>query len=176
MTIDTLYRDHARTVLRWVVRLGGPSLDAEDVTHEVFALAIRKLHTFREGEAPTAWLYGITRRVVANARRRAGFRRFFGLDEGPPPLATGPGADEVLERLRQRRLVQEILEDLSAAHREALVLVDLEGRSAPEVARMLSISEGTVYSRVHHARRRFARAMARRGNEVRDGLIERVLG
>jgi len=172
---ETLYRDQARAVLRWVIRLGGPHLDAQDVAHEVFAVALRRASTFRGG-SETAWLYGITRRVVANARRRSRLRRFFGLDEAPPPVSRDPSADEVLQRLQQRRLVQEILEDLSDAHREALVLVDLEGRSAPEVAAMLGISEGTVYSRVHHARRNFATALARRGHEVRDGLIERVLG
>ena len=176
LTIETLYRDHARTVLRWVIRLGGPHLDSQDVAHEVFAVAIRRWATFRADASESAWLYGITRRVVANARRRLRLRRMLGLSDVSPPTSTEPAADDVLARQQQRILVQQVLEDLSDAHREALVLVDMEGRTAPEVGELLGISPGTVYSRVHHARRRFAEAMRRRGHEVRDGAIERVFG
>lgn len=75
------------------------------------------------------------------------------------PESPEPGADVRLDRLRRRRRVQEVLDTLSDAHREVLVLADLDGRTAPEVATILGISVGTVYSRVHHARKRFAEAL-----------------
>jgi RNA polymerase sigma-70 factor (ECF subfamily) len=152
---DAFYRVHTRTVLRWVIRLGGPLLDPEDVAQDVFQLAYRKRASFRDGPV-VPWLYGLTRRVVANARRRARLRVMIGLDRIPPPVHAGPGADRQLELLERRRRVQDALETLSAKHREALVLVDLEERSAAEVAACLGISVGTVYSRLHHARKRFA--------------------
>jgi len=67
-----------------------------------------------------------------------------------------------VERLRQRRVVQGALEQLSCKHREVLILVDLEERTAPEVAEMLGVAVGTVYSRLHHARRRFKAALEQR--------------
>jgi len=45
--LDRFYREHAAQVLAWVIRLGGPGLDAEDVAHEVFLVALRRLPTFR---------------------------------------------------------------------------------------------------------------------------------
>jgi RNA polymerase sigma-70 factor (ECF subfamily) len=168
--VDRLYRAHARQVLAWVIRLGGPSLDAEDVAQDVFAVALRTVSGFRGASSPSTWLFGITRNVVRNARRRAAFRRFFGLDSVPEPADTEPGPDEALIRLRRRRQVQAALERLSADHREVVVLCEIEGRSAPEAAILLGIAEGTVYSRLHHARRKFASALASEGLDLALGF------
>jgi RNA polymerase sigma-70 factor (ECF subfamily) len=163
LAVDRLYRDHARQVLGWVIRLGGPWLDAEDIAHDVFIVALRRVSAFRGESSMSSWLFGITRNVVANARRRAALRRFFGLEEIPELPEPGDAPDAEVERLRHRRQVQLALERLSGDHREVLVLVDLEGRSAPEASNVLGIAAGTVYSRLHHARRRFAEALHAEG-------------
>lgn len=161
--IDALYREHAERVLAWCIRLGGPHVDAEDTAHEVFVVALRRFPSFRGESAQSTWLFAITRNVVANARRRAAIRRFVGLDGAPEPRSPRPLADDELSRLRQRRQVQHALERLTDRQREVVVLCDLEERSAPEVAEMLDIPEGTVYSRLHSARRAFALALRAEG-------------
>ena len=161
--VDALYRDHAAAVLAWCLRLGGPQIDAEDTAHEVFIVALRRLAGLRGEATLSTWLYAITRRVVANARRRAAFRRFLGLEQAPEPRSGAPLADEEIERHRQRRQVQHALERLSAPLREVIVLAELEERAAPEVAHMLDIPVGTVYSRLHAARRAFAAALQTEG-------------
>lgn len=163
--VSLFYREHARTVVDWVIRLGGPDLCPEEVAQDVFVVALRRFGTFQDDGRPTAWLFGITRRVVANARRKAALRRFVGLLPAGH-AADEPSAEDLLREHRQRRLVQELLDTLSSRHREVLVLCDLEERSGPEVAEMLQVSVGTVYSRLHHARARFATAMQARRGEV----------
>jgi RNA polymerase sigma-70 factor (ECF subfamily) len=164
VALDAFYRAHAKQVLGWAIRLGGPRLDPEDVAHEVFAIAFQKVKWFRGDAAPSTWLFVITRNVVANARRRAAFRRLIGLENGmdelPAPLDP---QDERLEQRRRRLQVQHALEKLKTAQREVLVLMDLEGRTAPEAAEMLGIPEGTIYSRLHYARKAFKDALARGG-------------
>ncbi len=167
--LDAFYRAHARTVLDWVRRLGGPYLDAEDVAHDAFAVAFTRLHSFKEGHSTRAWLFGVTRRVVANARRRSAFRRFIGLDSIPEVPSPGPDTEEVVARLWRRQQVMLALEQLKTIHREAVVLMDMEGRTAPEVAEMLEISVGTVYSRVHYGRKAFARALESQLNSGASG-------
>lgn len=162
--VDRFYRDHARLVLGWVIRLGGPRLDAEDVAHEVFETAFARLGTYRGEASPSTWLYAITRRVVANARRRVWVRRVFGLDAAPEP--SQPAA---AEQLGLRREVQAALERLSDEHREVVVLLWMEERPATEVATMLGVPVGTVYSRAHHARRLFAGHIAGAGLAVPEG-------
>ncbi len=155
-----LYQTQARSVLDRVRRLGGPDIDAEDVAHDVFAVAFRRLRSFdpNRGEL-SAWLYGITRRVVANARRRARLRRMVGLESAPPPRDRRSDAEQILARGEDRQRALRALESLSTRQREVLVLADMEERPAPEVAELLGIPVGTVYSRLHHARRAFRDAV-----------------
>lgn len=162
-TVEALYRDHAERVLSWCIRLGGPHIDAEDTAHEVFIVALRRIDGFRGSARPSTWLYAITRNVVANARRRAAIRRFVGLESAPEPRNPRPLADDELARLRMRRQVQHALERLTDRQREVVVLADLEERSAPEVAEILGIPEGTVHSRLHAGRRAFALALRAEG-------------
>lgn len=166
--IERFYGEHAATVLGWVIRLGGPRLDTEDVAQEVFIVAIRRLGSFRGDAALTTWLFAITRRVVANARRRAALRTFIGLSDVAEPRTPTEGADLQLERLRRRRAIQHALERLRRPQREVIVLMDLEERTAPEVSALLGIPVGTVYSRLHHARRAFATALRREGLGTED--------
>jgi RNA polymerase sigma-70 factor, ECF subfamily len=152
-TLDGFYRRHSTRVLRWMIRLGGPHVDPEDAAQEVFITAFRRFDTYDSKRASeTAWLYGIARRVVANARRRAFLRRCVGLSTLGPVASPGPTTDAMAQALCRRRQLQYALEQLNSTKREVLVLVDLEEHSAPEVARMLGLPVGTVYSRLHHAR------------------------
>jgi len=158
--LDQFYRNYAEQVLSWAIRLGGPRLDPEDLAHEVFAIAFKRISTFRGESAISTWLFAITRNVVANARRKASFWRFVGLGEDTDNLpARGEMADEQLRLLRRRRWVQRALERMKTSQREVLVLMDMEERSAPEVGQMLGIPPGTVYSRLHYARQAFAKAL-----------------
>ena len=49
--------------------------------------------------------------------------------------------------------VQDALQKLSPALRMPVVLYDIEGLSYGEIAKVLSVAEGTVKSRIHRARR-----------------------
>jgi RNA polymerase sigma-70 factor (ECF subfamily) len=168
--IDALYRENARSVLAWCIRLGVPGSDAEDAAHEVFATALRLAGSYRGDAAPRTWLFQITRRVVANHRRKAAIRRFFGLDAAPEPTV-GPAAERELERAGHRLLVQRALARLPDLQREALVLVDLDERTAVEAAEILGVPVGTVHSRLFAARRAFARAAEAEGWKAEEGQV-----
>ena len=76
LTLEGLYRAHAPLVARWAAHLGGPSVDVEDVVHEIFIIVRRRLPEFRGEAKPTTWLYRITERVVRDCRRKERFRRW----------------------------------------------------------------------------------------------------
>ncbi|MEZ4463259.1 MAG: sigma factor [bacterium] len=65
--------DYAGRVFRWAVLRGLRAMEAEDAAQEVLAIACRRIVT--AAAAFIAWLYQITRRVVANARRKVGWLR-----------------------------------------------------------------------------------------------------
>ena len=174
--LDRFYRAHAKMVLAWVIRLGGPRMEAEDVAQEVFVIALKRLHTFRGDAKVTTWLFAITRNVVNNRRRRLAIRRFVGMDRIETLADSSPSSDEHLDRSQQRHLVQTALEKLPQNQREVIVLMDLEERSAPEAAEMLGVPPGTVYSRLHYARKAFAKALKQQESINLWGLLVKSEG
>ena len=72
-----------------------------------------------------------------------------------PEQVSEDSPSQALESRRTARLVWRVLDALSEAHREVLVLCDVEERSRAEVAEILGIPEGTVKSRLRLARLAF---------------------
>jgi len=149
---DALAKAWLPHVYRWCHRLGGPGFDSEDGAHEVLILMCRKLPELRDPDRFAPWLFGITRRVIANHRRRAWWRRWLpqALVEDRASPEQGPERD--LEASRDAQRVWRTLSELKSAHREVLVLCDLEERSATEAAALLDIPVGTVKGRLRAAR------------------------
>lgn len=161
--IDRFYRRHAPSVLGWVIRLGGGRLDAEDVAHRVFEVALNRVHSFRGESALRTWMYGICRRVVANARRRATLWAWLSLDtiQGWAESGADPERTAIVDQ--RRALVLEALDDVRWSWREVVVLADLEELPAAEISELLGIPLGTVYSRTFKGRKALAAALRRRG-------------
>jgi RNA polymerase sigma-70 factor (ECF subfamily) len=143
-------------VLGWCARLGGPRVDPEDAAHDTLVIMLDRLPSLREPRCFPAWIFGITRRVLARHRRQAWVRRWV---PGLVPEAADPEATPyVFARLSETsRRVQEALEQVPADQREVLVLCDLEERTDLEVAELLGVPLGTVKSRLRLARARLRR-------------------
>jgi RNA polymerase sigma-70 factor, ECF subfamily len=160
--LDHLVRVSLRPVLDWCIRLGGPGLDADDLAHDVLILVLRKLPTLRAPDRYAPWLFMITRREVLRRRRREKARRWVPLfDREQQDPGGGPCAD--LELSETSRQVFGLLDRLPEAQRTALVLVDVEGRSAAEAATLLGVPPGTVKSRLRLGRQRFLTMAQREG-------------
>jgi RNA polymerase sigma-70 factor (ECF subfamily) len=147
-------------VLRWCAYLGVPQGEVEEVAHEVF---IRLLKVFRRLDGPhhfRSFLYGITRRVVAEHRRRAWLVRWL---PGPAPECAEwrPDPEHSAAIAEALDLTERILAGMPLWLREVLVLSDVDSRSLAEVSELLGIPVNTVKSRLHRARVGF-RAKARR--------------
>lgn len=140
----------------WCARLGGPAVDAEEAAHDVLMTVLRRRGDLRDGAPIEPWVYGITQRIVRSHRRRAWVRRW--MPDAVVEVTYG-GADP-LQRAQSNQTaarVQRVMEQLAPAHREVLVLCDVEERSRVEVAALLDVPEGTVKSRLRLAREQFRR-------------------
>jgi len=149
--VNALVRAWLPHVYRWCDRLGGPGFDSEDAAHEVLLVMCRRLHTLRDAGQFPSWLFGITRRTLANHRRRAWWKRWLPaavVEERPAP----GGPQRHVEISDAHRTVWSALAALSEAHREVIVLCELEERSGSEAAALLAIPLGTVKSRLRAAR------------------------
>lgn len=162
LNVGDLYRDHAATVARWATRLGGPGIDAEDVVHEVFLVAHRRLGEFRGEAKPATWLFRTTDLVVRAHRRKARLRAWLrhAMEEQTAETQAGSSWISPVENLieRQRaRTVYRALDALDDKHRSVFVLFELEGLSGEEIARLTGVKLATVWVRLHRARERFVR-------------------
>jgi RNA polymerase sigma-70 factor (ECF subfamily) len=151
---ETLYRAHGPFVASFLRHMGTQESDLDDSVQDVFIIAHRK-GGYQPGSAsPRTWLASLAFRVVL-ARRRARARR-------PKTDATvdtlsdeSPSPAHVVEARRALQRVQAVLEHLSLEHRAAFILHEIEGESCERIAEMWDVPVGTIYSRLHHARKRF---------------------
>lgn len=153
----TLFREHAPFVGRFLQRLGIPTSELDDLLQEVFIVAHRKGGYLPGPAKPRGWLAAITLRV-AQAGRRAHRKREPALVEHEVTnLVLDQGADpaQTLEVRQALDRVQRALDTLPLEQRAVFVLFEIEGESCEGIAQALDIPVGTVYSRLHHARRRF---------------------
>jgi RNA polymerase sigma-70 factor, ECF subfamily len=162
-TLDDVHEQHADFVWRSLQRLGVPSSDLEDSLQEVFIVVHRKLGTFDGSSRLTTWLYGICVRVAAAHRRRAHVRLEVATSE-LDDTSNGKGEGDPEAALASRQAEERLalaLDSLGAEKRAVLIMFEVEGIPATEIAEMIGVPVGTVYSRLSAARAEFARAVAR---------------
>lgn len=144
--LASLYDAHARRVWRTLNHLGVPPSAIEDAVQDVFLTAHQRLVAFEGRSSELTWLLGIAVRVAANARRK--IRRLVVVPDGVS--TTTP--EMALEQRQRLATLERVLAQLRTEQREVVVLIDLEGLSAPEVAALLEVKVNTVYSRLRLGR------------------------
>jgi len=151
------YRDHAQTAARWARQLGGSDIDVEDVVQEVFLVVSRRLSSFRGEARFSSWLFEITRKTVANHRRRQ--RWHFWRSGNEESLASAPSHEldpaAELERRQTVALFYRALDRLPDKYRTVLVLYEIEGLSTQEIADLRELNLSTVKVQLSRARERF---------------------
>jgi RNA polymerase sigma-70 factor, ECF subfamily len=156
-SFDEAYRSYAQDAARWARHLGGASIDVEDVVQEVFLVVSRRLASFRGDARFSSWLFEITRRVVANHRRRQRWRfwRVWERDDlaNLPSQMRDPLAE--LERQQAGALFYRTLDKLPEKYRTVLVLFEIEGLSTHEIADLCHLNWSTVKVQLHRARELF---------------------
>ncbi|HTY72753.1 MAG TPA: RNA polymerase sigma factor SigM [Actinomycetes bacterium] len=148
-----LVRRHRDRLWSVALRTTGNPEDAADALQEALISAYRGAGSYRGEAAVTTWLH----RIVVNAGLDV-LRRRAARPSVPLPEAEDRVADP-RDRLAEREtslVVLEALRALPPEQRAALVLVDLEGHSVEEAARILDCAPGTVKSRCSRGRARLA--------------------
>lgn len=166
---EEFFRQWTPHVFRWAVLLGLSSAEAEDAVQDVLAIVARCLNAGTKVTWVKAWLFQITRRVVANRRRLGRFwRRLLPL---PQTRESGPAFEHSSRPTIELELaVRSCLEKLSRAQVEVLVLVEIEGLTRQEAAAVLGLPEGTVASRLLLAKAAFQDHWTRQNNSQTAAL------
>lgn len=159
--IAALFDAHYDAVWRTLRRLGVGDAQADDAAQRVFLVAARRLEDVRVGEEGR-FLYGVALRVASEVRRRDPARREVADDGVLACLRDdAPGPEERLEEREARDVLDEVLAAMPDDLREVLVLVEIEGLTTEDVARLARIPSGTAASRLRRAREAFTAAARR---------------
>jgi RNA polymerase sigma-70 factor, ECF subfamily len=128
--------------------------EAADALQDAFLSAFRAAGSFRGQAQVTTWLHRIVVNACLDRVRRRQSRPTVPLPEAGPSEAAAP-RDAMADRDTQLA-VEEALKSLPFEQRAAIVLIDVEGYSVAEAARLLGVAEGTVKSRCARGRARLA--------------------
>ena len=141
---ETLLEENRLSVERWV-KFHIPGTDAEDVLQETYLAAFRAFPQLKDPTAFRPWLLSIARNKWRDWCRKQVRRPEVPVDQLPETAAPEP----------EDTAVAETLDRLSDRDARMLRLFYLEQLPQREIARQLSIPEGTVKSRLNAARERF---------------------
>lgn len=169
--ITHVYQQNHVIVRAFAQRLVGDVEAAEDLVQDVFVALPNAIGRFRGDCALRTFLLSIAvnhakNHVRAAARRRAAFARLL-----REPDATNPFAGDDPHRDMERRELGDrlmlALDALPLDQRVAVVLAEIEDRTSAEIAKIVGAPEGTVRTRIFHAKKKLRELLApKNGKEV----------
>ena len=130
---------------------------AEDAVQDALVRAWRDLRGLRDRDRFDAWLHRLLVHACADQTRRSRTRALATMVD---PIDRPDPSDEVARVIDRDELERAFLE-LSVEHRAVLVLTHYVGLPAAEVATILGVPTGTVYSRLHHGTKAMRSSLTR---------------
>ncbi len=139
--------------------------DVEDVVQETFTRAFDAWSAGRPPRKVEPWLATICLNTGRSWLRRASTRK----EVPSEPDLTLPASDDVagdaIGNIR-KDAVHTALWELPEEQRIAIALMDLDGFTASQVAKITESPRGTVLARVHRGRKKLARLLEKEVNQV----------
>jgi RNA polymerase sigma-70 factor (ECF subfamily) len=151
--VDALLSRHQERIYRFGLKLCRDPETAKEVLQETLFAMARHMRDFRGASSLSTWLYTIARNFCLKKQRAAPPEH-----EQLSALANEPSdqrdPEETLAGKEIRDAFDRAIAELEPMYREVLLLRDVEGLTAPEVAEVLGLSVEAVKSRLHRARLR----------------------
>ena len=162
---DALVIRHRGRIFAMIRNMIHQEADAWDLSQEVFIKAWNALPRFEAKARFSTWLYRIAHNVVYDWTRK---RRIESVGELNDEIfereridsasfttpSGGVAPDDTMAHGELRAKIEAALAKLSADHREAVLLKDVQGLSYKEIAEVMGCSLGTVMSRLFYARQK----------------------
>lgn len=173
LTVTEVHAKHGEFIWKTLYRMGVRSPHLEDVYQEVFLVVHRRLDSYAGHCAITTWLFEVCFRVAAGYRRRAHFRREQLVPDAASVsfvAAATPTPEREVEKRQAADRLNDILSTLNVEQRVVFTMFEIEGLTCDQIGENIGVPVGTVYSRLHRARKAFLRALSRQ--RARDARRE----
>ncbi|MFC2990601.1 MULTISPECIES: RNA polymerase sigma factor [Halomonas] len=165
--LESFYRRHQQRVYRFLMsRLNDPFV-ANDLLNDTMLEAWRAAGGFRGQSRATSWLLGIAHHKVLDYWRQQGRRSFEEIDDNLADETPAADIEAAIEAANDQSHLNECLSRLKPEHREVLHLAFFEELDYQDIGRILGIPEGTVKSRMFHAKKSIKRELTRVGRRAR---------
>lgn len=135
-----------KPLFRFLFHLSGSEPLAQDLCQEALVKVMTKISQLRDGAGVQSWAFQLARNLFIDEMRKDKTR---GENEESNEEQTSDSIPEDVLTVRS------VLEKLDVAEREVLILIDMEGHSYQEAAKILDTTEAAVRSRLHRARSTF---------------------
>lgn len=152
--------DNLRRIFNQIYGIVRNVADAQDLTQEAFIKALQHQDQLKDGQKAAHWLSRIATNTAIDFLRRSGRATFCEIEDAPESPSESP--EQALLRSEHRDYLEDGLRLLSVRERAALMLRDVEGLAAEEVAQRLNCSKATVRSHIANARTKLRKYMERR--------------
>ncbi len=149
---EELYREYGPRVFRFAVRMIRDETKAEEVTNDVMVEVWKSAGKFQGRSAPSTWIFSIARHRALNAIRRKTIPTT-NLDDSPEPLDESEDPMAATDQSTTSDLLRTAINQLSKEHREVIELTFFQGLNYKEIATIVECPEGTVKTRMYHAKK-----------------------
>ena len=164
--LERLLEEIAPLVQRFGLRMCRHQADAEDVLQDTLLSVSTHLNEFEGRSSLASWVFTLARTACARKRRGLKNQPHISDEVVGESTCTAATPEQTAGDNELRHVLDHALASLSEEHREVILLRDMEGLSAPEVAESLGLSVQAVKSRLHRARASLREAL--RGVLERD--------
>lgn len=166
---EAVYAETYEQILGYAMRRCESPEDAADVVAETYATAWRRIDALPTDDGARLWLYGVARNTLANHRRGLVRRQQRSADLNVDIADLYSSSPEGSVELG---VIARTFRELSDDDRELLSLVAWEGLDHAQIAKVMGVTRNAVRIRLHRARKRFSRALARAGVSARHLAME----
>ena len=163
LDIKKVYKKSAPFIGRVIRRYTGEGPHVDDIIQETFIVAFKKRFEYDKNLAAIdTWLYSIASNLCKmHLRSKKRFNLFKGKLSKEKFQQEPVVPDKNYEKKEAIIMVRNILQKLPFKQREVFVLFELEDRDCNEISAMINIPVGTVWTRLHHARKKFTKLIKR---------------
>ena len=170
LTAEQLVRDLSSPLRRYLLRYVGDAALADDLLQETLIRITRSLPGFAGRASVKTWAFSIATRVATDHFRDPVHRaQIVGIDETREVVDPEPAVDDRLVVDEMNACLRRVIDSLPEDYRAALVLHDLEGLTAEQVADVIGCSVANAKIRIHRGRVRLKDALQGQCDFYRDG-------
>ncbi len=149
--LATLYRALEKPVFRFIRSKLNDPFECADLLHDVFMEVWRSAGRFEGRSKVQTWIFGIAYRKVVDQHRKRG--RVDVTDDIPETIDEEANAEACLAAGQEAEHVRHCVGQLKDDHRTAISLAFYEDMSYGEIAEVAGVPEGTIKTRVFHAKK-----------------------